>query len=104
MVPSLDVVTKAMRRLRILGRSVIAQGRVKLTPLNTPILAAFTLYASSQQGVRPYRTFVIRKCGPRALTASWFFELSIPTLIAGSGTTPYIITDTRDGWQVTAEP
>lgn len=103
-VPSLDDAVKAIRRLRVRGRYVIAQGRVKLTQQNSPIYTAFSLYASSFNSAERYRALVRGRCGLRTVVASWLFELSFPTLLAGSGDTPYIIARTYAGWTVVAEP
>ena len=102
-VPSLDDAIKAIRTLRIRGHFVVAQGRVNLTPQNSPVYTAFSIYASPLPGAERYRTLINRRCGIRTVRASWFFDLSLPTLLAGRGDHPYVVTKTQTGWTVIAE-
>jgi hypothetical protein len=101
--PLIDDAVRAVRRLRVLGRTVVAQGRVKLTPANTPILTAYSIYLTGTPESARWKKLITARCGGRAVISSWYFELDFPTLIAGSGTTSYIVTHARRGWMVLAQ-
>jgi hypothetical protein len=101
--PTVEQAIRAIRRLRIVGRTVIAQGRVKLTAENSPVMAAIFLGDPTIPGAAAYRKLIKAKCGTHPLGVSWYVAVSFPTLLAGSGDTPYIVTLTRHGWRVLAQ-
>jgi hypothetical protein len=101
--PLIDDAVRAVRRLRVLGRTVVAQGRIKLTPANTPILTAYSIHLTGTPESARWKKLITARCGGRAVISSWYFELDFPTLIAGSGTTSYIVTRARRGWMVLAQ-
>lgn len=102
-LPGLDAAVRAVRRLRILHHYVIAQGRVRLTVANSPVVGAESTAGTTMHDTSRFRRLLVRKCGREPLEASWLMLVSFPTLLAGSGLTPFVVTDTRHGWVVSVE-